>query len=112
MEFSETRQDGALILGIRGEVDSTTSPELEEKLIGLIESGERRFVLDFEGVDYVSSAGFRVLLKTIKDLKPKGGSLHVCSVKDYIKEVFDVSGFNAVIPLHGTVAESLKALAC
>lgn len=110
IEIFEKKQDGTMVLAIKGRVDSNTSPVFEQKILELIRSGEARFVLNFEELDYISSAGLRVLLKAVKDLKKSNGALHLCCVKDYIKEVFVMSGFDAFLPIHANIDESLKAL--
>jgi anti-sigma B factor antagonist len=110
IEISEKKQDGTMILSVKGRVDSNTSPAFEQKILELIKCGEARFVLNFEELDYISSAGLRVLLKAVKDLKKSNGALHLCCIKDYIKEVFVMSGFDAFLPIHATVEDSLKAI--
>lgn len=111
MDVTERRQDGVVILSVRGRLDSSTSDEFEKNLLGLVGSGEDSFVLDLKELDYISSAGLRVLLKAAKELKRKDGRLCLCSVKDYVREIFEMSGFVSFLPIHSTVEDSLKAIA-
>ncbi|HQN18865.1 MAG TPA: STAS domain-containing protein [Syntrophobacteraceae bacterium] len=107
MEVAQTQKEGIVILGLKGRLDSNTSDDFEKKLLGLILSGETRLVLDFKDLDYISSAGLRVLLKAAKELKRNNGRLAFCSLKDYIREIFELSGFVTFFPIHSTLEESL-----
>ena len=75
MEVTEKRQNGISILGLLGRLDSNTSLEFEKRLFEVIEDGHRSVIVDFDGLDYISSAGLRVLLKATKELK---GILAAC----------------------------------
>lgn len=108
LEIKEIKRDGAIVLNLKGDLDSNTSGLLEEKLLELIHVGEGRFVIDCLDLEYLSSAGFRVLLKVMKELKSKGGQLSLCSLKDYIREVFDLSGFILFIPVYPSLEEALE----
>ena len=108
MEVNEKRQDGVVVLALKGRLDSNTSGDFEKKLLGMVQGGESRFVLDFSELDYISSAGLRVLLKAVKELKRTDGRLCVCAVKDYIREIFSLSGFLTFLPTHSTLEESLQ----
>ncbi len=110
MEVTQKQQNGITILGLKGRLDSNTSDDFEKTLLGLIQTGETRLVLDFEELDYISSAGLRVLLKTAKELKRVNGQLSFCSLKEYIREIFELSGFVSFFPIHSNLEESLKAL--
>ena len=65
----------------------------EQKLFECIENGTQRLILDFQDLDYISSAGLRVILKATKNLKSAEGKLVLCAMQDYVKEVFEISGF-------------------
>ncbi|MFW5836768.1 MAG: STAS domain-containing protein [Desulfovibrionaceae bacterium] len=109
MEVNERREGDVVVLGLSGRLDSNTADGFEEKLLGMIRGGEKHIVLDFSGLEYISSAGLRVLLKAARELKQTDGKMHLCALKDYIKEVFDLSGFVSFLPIHGSVDESVKA---
>lgn len=110
MEVTQKQQNGITILGLKGRLDSNTSDDFEKKLLGLIQAGETRLVLDFKDLDYISSAGLRVLLKAAKELKRNNGQLSFCALKEYIREIFELSGFVSFFPIHPTLEESLSAL--
>jgi anti-sigma B factor antagonist len=102
--MTQRNEDGILIMDLSGRLDSNTSPEFEEKLLGLIREPETdKVVLDFAGLDYISSAGLRVLLKASREIKDQEGKLVLCNLKDYIREVFEVSGFVSILPISDSV---------
>ncbi len=110
MEVTETRREGVLVLGLKGRLDSITSEGFEKRLLGTVRQGETHLILDFQELDYISSAGLRVLLIAAKEVKVSNGRLVLCSLKDYIKEIFEVSGFVSFLPIHASLEESLKAV--
>lgn len=81
---------------LTGRLDTTTAPELEAELSKYNDATEN-VVLDFATLDYISSAGLRVLLGEQKEMNKKGGSLVVKNVNDTINEVFEITGFSDVI---------------
>ena len=108
MEIIETKQDKILIFKLIGRLDSKTSPDFEKKIFGAIEDGSISMIVDFEELDYISSAGLRVILKATKHLKRSEGRFVLCSMKDYVKEVFEISGFDTFLPIVSTRDEALS----
>lgn len=93
MQIDESRVQGAVVLALTGRVDSTTSAALEHHLAGLTAAGERRLIVDFSGVDYISSAGLRVMLALAKRVRDLKGQLALCGMGDTVKQVFALAGF-------------------
>lgn len=110
MLMTETRRGDVVVIAVEGRLDSNTSDQFEKQLLGMVEQGDARFVLDFGELDYISSAGLRVLLKAAKELKKNNGCLCLCSLRDYVREVFDMSGFATFLPIHASLEASLKSL--
>lgn len=110
MEVIQKQQDGVVILGLKGRLDSNTSDDFEKQLLGLIQAGQTKFILDFKDLEYISSAGLRVLLKAAKELKRSNGRLTFCHLKDYIREIFELSGFVSFFPIYSSLEESLSAV--
>ncbi|GLI34371.1 STAS domain-containing protein [Desulforhabdus amnigena] len=108
MDVLQKRRNDVIILLCRGRLDANTSPEFEKELFDLIRKGESKFVLDFQDLDYISSAGLRVLLKAAKTLKSSEGQISFSSLKDYVREVFEISGFDTIFRLHATQEEALN----
>lgn len=92
----ETRYDGdAAVLRLGGHLNTNTASELEGALEPVFGSA-KEVVLDFEELEYLSSAGLRVLVAAQKKIVGSGGSLRIANVIDDIREVFDVTGLSDV----------------
>lgn len=108
MEVIEKRQDGVSILTLVGRLDANTSAAFREQLLEIIKNGTNNIILDCERLDYISSAGLRIVLEASKQVKQVEGKVVLCSLQDYIKEVFEVAKFDAFLPIATTVEEALK----
>jgi anti-anti-sigma factor len=107
MEIGEDRPGGVLVLAPVGRVDTTTSAGLEERLLHGVAGGERRLVLDLARVEYISSAGLRVLLRLAKKMQLAEGHLVLCGLGDSVRQVFELAGF---LPLFTIEADREGAL--
>jgi anti-sigma B factor antagonist len=91
MEFKTTKEDTKLTVAIAGRLDTLSAPDLEKGLEPEL-AGITDLVLDLKDLEYISSAGLRVLLATHKALSKKGG-MKVTNVNEMIMEIFEVTGF-------------------
>ena len=107
MQISVKTTDEVTVLEFEGKLDTQTSPDTQQQLTELIEKGEKKILVNFEKLDYISSAGLRVLLFAAKQLKPSGGELRICSLNEIVKEVFDISGFMTIFKVFGSESEAL-----
>ena len=110
MEINAQRDSEALIAKANGRIDSSNSREFHSSLEAAIAKDDPAVVLDFEDVTYISSAGMRVILLTAKSLQSKGVKFVLCSMRESIREVFNISGFDKIIPIHGSQSEALAAV--
>jgi anti-anti-sigma factor len=110
MDISEDRTADLVILGLSGKLDATTAKTFEDKILAEIDSGDRRFVIDLSQLDYVSSSGLRVFLLAAKRLRSKDGKIALCSLKDHVQQVFDLSGFSSILAIYGSREEGIKSL--
>jgi len=97
------------VLRIEGRLDAASAPVLENKLTELISSGKTQLVLDFAKVDYLSSAGMRLLLSTTKKLKSADGKLHFCSISEEVMEIIKMAGFERILSIYQTEQEAINA---
>lgn len=105
----ETKDNGQVkIVHIPGQLDTNTSPEAQNRLNQLINDGTTRILINLEDLNYISSAGLRVLLATAKQLKGGSGELRICCLNEMAQEVFDISGFNNILNVFETEEEALK----
>ncbi|HYC02378.1 MAG TPA: STAS domain-containing protein [Azospirillaceae bacterium] len=110
MELHEESVGPVLVLTPKGRVDSATSKSFEEKVMGLINGGTSTLLVDFGSLDYISSAGLRVLLMAAKKLKSSQGKFAISTMPDHIREVFEISGFATVLAIHPDRQTGLSAL--
>jgi stage II sporulation protein AA (anti-sigma F factor antagonist) len=110
MGIQTKKEANATVVTVTGRLDAVTSPEFGNQLNELICGGANAFVVDCDGLDYISSAGLRVLLFTAKQLKAKGGQVRCANVKGAVKEVFDISGFGSIFKMDESVAAALTKL--
>ena len=96
MNISETRSGDVIQIKIDGRVDTTTSPQLQNAILLAFQKGSK-LVLDFSGVEYVSSAGLRALLIGQKTANSKGGSMTLVHVAEAVLQVFKMSGFSGIL---------------
>ncbi len=108
MQISIRTTNEVTVLAFEGKLDTQTSPDAQQQLTRLIEEGENRFLVNFEKLDYISSAGLRVLLAAAKQLKGIDGELRICSLNEVVKEVFDISGFDLILPISASESEALE----
>ncbi len=97
MKIIQENNNGVEIFSVKGSLDSNTSPEFETRIYAALESGQRKLILNLEDLEYISSAGIRVMLKTTKDLKRMDGNIVLCDLQDYVREVFDIAGFDGYL---------------
>ena len=107
MDITTRDANGIKVVGLEGQL-ATDADQVEAHLSELVDQGATKIVIDFERVDYVSSSGLRVLLATAKKLLRCEGSLGVCSLNESVQDVFDMSGFSALLAVFGSEAEALE----
>jgi anti-sigma B factor antagonist len=93
-----TRDEGdTKIIMLNGKLDTNTTPAAESEINALIDAGASKLLINFEQLSYISSSGLRLMLATAKRLKGSGGDLRVCSLNEMATEVFEISGFTAIL---------------
>ncbi len=110
MEINTEKDGGTVVASPTGRLDGSNAREFQDALDAVVQDTERALILDFEQVSYISSAGLRVLLVTAKTLQGNGAELALCSLDDPIREVFGISGFDSIIPIHSSRAEAIAAV--
>jgi len=108
MDITTRTANGVTIVAFAGNLDSNTSPTAQQALDGILAGGATRVALDFTALDYISSAGLRVMLGTAKRLKGAGSGLHLFGLNETVREVFDISGFSQILAVFAAEAEALK----
>lgn len=109
MEVNATKEGETVVARASGRIDSSNSREFHASLESVLDDDDSAVVLDFENVTYISSAGMRVILLTAKSLRSNGKEFSLCSMSDAVREVFKISGFDKIIPVHDSQSEALAA---
>jgi anti-anti-sigma factor len=110
----DLRQDttrGVTVLDVIGRVDSTTAPTLQERLAVAFAEPRAKVLVDFAKLDYISSAGFRVLLLAAKRAEEAGCRFVLCSVSGKVRQLFELGGFLDLFSIAPTREEGLAAAA-
>jgi anti-sigma B factor antagonist len=110
MEITADRKGNVVVLALLGKLDATTSKTFENKLLADIASGEQKFLIDLSQLEYVSSSGLRVFLLAAKRLSNSNGKIVLCSLKDHIRQVFELAGFSSILSIYGSRDEAFKSL--
>ena len=95
MNISIEKENGVTALKLDGRLDTTTAPELE-KAINAEGAELKSLVLDFKGVDYISSAGLRVLLTAQKKMNVQG-SMELINISEAVMDIFEMTGFADIL---------------
>ncbi|KUG29787.1 anti-anti-sigma regulatory factor, spoiiaa [hydrocarbon metagenome] len=111
MELVEKNTGDVTILVLNGRLDSNTSKILEDKVMDILRQGCKKVLMDFQDVDYINSTGLRVLLLALQQLKKNQGRLFLCCIKDYMKEVFEISGYTEIFPIFISQDDAVKGFA-
>ena len=109
MELSDKRVDSAAILTVTGRIDMTTSDAFTERLLAMVATGVP-LVIDFSGVNYISSAGLRALMLGSKQARSAGTRLAIGALQPVVLEIFQISRFYKLVPCHPTVDAALAAV--
>lgn len=108
MDYSVARQEDTVIVKPIGRLDSVTSPEFEKNMDQYLKNPGSNLLLDFEELDYISSAGLRVVLNAAKVFREVEYQFAACNMQDHVREVFEISGFDSFITIYDSVADFIK----
>lgn len=94
MNFSATEMKRCQLVRVGGRIDSSTAPELQEKLAGLVKAGARNIAINMKDVSFLSSGGLRALLSTLQLAKKSGGDLRLSEVSEPVARVLELTSFD------------------
>jgi anti-anti-sigma factor len=110
MKIVTKNKDYATVVLVKGRMDVTASSAFEKEMHEFMSQGSKYFILDLSELDYISSAGLRTVLTIGKMINDKGGELSLVSVKEHVKEVFEIAGFTSILPIYESTASALKQI--
>ena len=100
----------ATIVSIEGQINSANATAMEAQVQAIIDGGARGLVFDFSALDYISSAGLRVVLMVAKRARQSQGRLLLCSLPPQVREVFEISGFLKILDVAPDPVAAVEAL--
>ena len=109
MEITQAKQGQIAILELAGHLDTNSSEIFEKKLLALFDENEHKIVVDLSKLDFISSAGLRVLLMAAKNAKRAHGKIVLCTLNEHVKYVFDTAGFAMLFPMFATQEQAVQS---
>ena len=109
MKIETRKVYDVLVVDMSGRLDSHSSGDAGDRVVEIAQGGDTKVLLNLEKLDYVTSAGLRVILRGAKLLEGKRGELKICNANDGVKNVLETSGFNSLIRLYDTEKEAFAA---
>jgi anti-sigma B factor antagonist len=98
-----------LVVDMSGRLDSTSSGDAGDRIVDIAKGAHKRVLLNLEKLEYVSSAGLRVILRGAKLLQGNRGELKICNASGLVRNVLETSGFNSLIKIYDTEKEAFSA---
>ena len=108
MEAVVEEKGDVIVVRVQGRLDAASSPQLEKQINSIIDTGHFKMILNFENVDYLSSAGMRLMLSVSKRLNKLEGKVIACNLNEEVMEVIKMAGFNQVLEIYPSEEESFK----
>ena len=107
MEFAQESAGDVVIARLAGRLDSSSAPAAEEQLTRLVGSAAPRLAIDLSRLEYISSAGLRVLLLVARKVQQANGKLALFGLAPSVSEVFSISGFNTIFTIRDDAAAAI-----
>lgn len=108
MEAEVEEKGDVVVVRVQGRFDAATAPQIEKQVNSIIDTGHFKLIFNFENVDYLSSAGMRLLLSVSKKLDKLEGKVVACNMNDEVLEVIKIAGFNQILEIYPSEEESFK----
>jgi anti-anti-sigma factor len=109
MQISIAQHAHVTVVSVAGSLDALTADALVDALGEEVRAGRTRLVAAFEGLEYTSSAGLRVLLATLKDARQRGGDLRLAAVQERVQRVLELSGFTSILKTYPDVPAAVAS---
>jgi anti-anti-sigma factor len=109
VELKIEKREGSIVLFIKGRLDAVTAGELEAKFTDLLQNESENIIVSMDALEYISSAGLRVILLVAKKLHALGRKIGFAALSGNVKDVFDISGFYALFEIHDSLDETFFA---
>ena len=108
IDITTGKENTYTIVHVAGRIDATTSDEMEDALMDILGQGQDRIILNLENIDYISSAGLRVLVVITKQLYDSGQFF--CTISDNVREIIEMAGFNTFMNIYDSLEDAEAAM--
>ncbi|MDI9571528.1 MAG: STAS domain-containing protein [Pseudomonadota bacterium] len=110
MEIDVRKEAQAVVMSLTGRMDAVAAPQFDRTAADLLAQGDRRIIIDFASLEYISSAGLQSILALAKQLEDSQGSVILSNLAGPVREVFDISGFSLIFPIYDRCEDALASL--
>ena len=109
MEIVKNENNDVVSLSFKGRLDAVSAPDAEKEVNAVLSAGSNQLLISLKDLEYISSAGLRVLLVAAKGIRSSNGKIILCSLSDNVKEVFEISGFSSIFNIVDSEEEALQS---
>ena len=110
MEITVEKINDVAVISLKGKLSVTTQADLEKEFQKCLQENTVKAVVNCAYLEYISSAGLRVLLASAKQFKKVHGTIALASLSANVKQVFEISGFTSIFPIHASCDEAVQSL--
>ena len=110
LEIKVNEVNDIVVIKLQGNLDTNTAPDAETEINSWLEKDCKKMVVSLAETNYVSSAGLRIFLATVKKMTASGGTAKFCSPNEVVQEILDISGFSTILDVKSTEEEALASL--
>ncbi len=103
------QSNGTVVASVRGSIDALTAPDLSAALDARIEAGQVQMVVDLRGVEYISSAGLRTILRSLKRARRDGGDVRLAALQPGVSQVLELSGFTSILQSFESASDAVDS---
>lgn len=110
MELASRKERGAVVIAVKGRINAVTAPDLENQISELMGGEDKFLIVNLSDLEYISSAGLRVILATAKKLKSEQGDIMIVGLQGTVKEVFELSGLYSIFKIFDTEEKAFEQI--
>ena len=110
MEITQETVNDVAVISLKGRLNVTTTAELEKIFDALLSEGRTKILVECRELEYISSAGLRVLLTAAQQFKKISGEIALSSLSQNVKQVFEISGFTSIFKIYSSQDEAVKSM--
>jgi len=109
MELNISKTGDVITIILKGRIDASVAPDIEQKLLSLISGGSCKLVTDLSEVKFISSAGLRALIAALKEAKRQSGDLRLAGIQGQVQEVLDLTGLSTIFKIYASAEDAARS---